>query len=217
MRKRFLSLLTVLSVIFLLGFALMTPALADTKSTESGGTGLDRYVTHEISTQNGTGAITYFNSTMNLTAPETISENFTFEGTVSVDHQDSYTNLTTNNITLTITNETGATTKTFTKSVELGVNETKDFTIDTDFPKDDNCSLTVEYTHNQTSLTASKSVQVDVVSNIQYQTGWVLIDLIGQLIPVIVIIAVVIPVLKSLLSDFGDTASSATGGSKGNY
>lgn len=210
MRKRFLSLLTVLSVaILVIGFAVPT-AYADSKSTETGGEGLYRYVEHEIVTEDGD--TTMFTSTMNMTVPETMAENHTLEGTLTVEHENGYTNTTTNYVNVTITNESGSPQETFTKSVELGENGTADFTLDTDFPAKENCTILVEYSHNKTSLTASETFDVTVVDNTQYQLSVVTPSIILQIIPIFVIIAVLIPVIKTLMGDIGESATDATGG-----
>lgn len=216
MRKRFLSLCAVLVGLMLVSM-IATPVFADTKTNESGGTGLDRWSEHKIVVQNGGGAITYFTSTVNLSAPRTISENYTFTGSLSVNHTNSYTNQTKNWVNLTITNESGTPQKSFSKSVAISsANGSSSFTIDTDFPKKDNCTLNIKFEHNQTSKQTSGDLNLTVVSNTEYMLGWTTVDLIASMIPLVVLIMIVGIVFKVLGESFSDM-DSKSGGKGGSY
>lgn len=214
MRKHFLSLLTVLSIIVLIG-AVATPAvMADSSTTNTGGEDLFRWAELEVITEDeiDNETVTTMEHNLNMTVPETMAENHTLEGTLSVEHFNGSTIETTNWVNVTMTNESGAEQKTFTREMTLEENETRDFTLDTDFPEDDNCSVEISYEHDASSENPTVSLDSDVIDSTEYNISVVTTNLITQLIPLFIVVGFLIPVLKSLMKGIGKEGAKATGG-----
>lgn len=195
------SLMLVLIVTALLAFAPLT-----TTQATVGDSGQDRWVSLETSDENRT-------STINMTAPESISENHTFSGDLTYNHTTGgdgnwYTAPTvTHWINLTFSNDTW-TSSTFTSGgIELSSNNTVTYEVDTNVSKGD-YNLSVEFADDTGGSAIENGLAITVLDNTNYMLQFTLVQLITAIIPIVVLVAVVIPMIMSLFDGFEDDLGS---------
>lgn len=194
--SKFRSVLIVMFMVSALFALSLTPAYGAT----TGNDGLDRWVNLEVSEDPAVDADSNYTTTANITVEETIAVNHTFSGTLT---QEVYGNTTyTNNwINVTIANATW--TNTFTSgAISRSTNGSVAFTVDTNVPRGwYNATVTLENNRSQSDS------QANLDTNVTSNTAFSMLEttyMIGQLIPIIVLIAVVIPLIFGAIKGIGD-------------
>lgn len=187
--RKFSLLFTILAVASLLAAVGVNPAVG----SNSGGSGQDRWVHLD------NGETEKYNVDANLTVPETISENFTFEGNLtyedlngtSDDEVTTWVNITVNGTTFS------------SGGVTQSSNETVNIEIDAeDLKVNENVSIEARL-ETDTGLTDSWSGYVEVISDTNYLFSVWMVNFIVELIPIFVILGFLIPLI-SKIANIGD-------------
>ncbi len=178
---------TPLTILTLVVISLMLTTAPVVHGATSGGEGLDRWVNLSVEKSGN------YSITSNMTIPETISENYTFEGDLTYEDLDtSVEDSVTSWVNVTVNGTT------YSDSVTLSSNNSVDIEVVAENMQiTDNTTITVSL-ETDTGLSDSWSSNVEVISDTSYLFGVWLVDMIIGLIPLIVVVSVLIPVISKI-------------------
>lgn len=186
--------------VFMIVSTLLALSVAPAFGATTGGTGFDRWVNAELSEDPAVDADSNYTTVANVTVGETIAENHTFDGTLT---QTIYGNTTYTNNWVNITIENATWSNTFTSgAIARSTNGSVAFTVDTN-AKPGWYNLTVALANNKSESDSQANLDTNVTSNSSYsilQTT----NIITSLIPLIILVAVIIPIIFSVFKNLGD-------------
>jgi len=193
MTKRVLSLFAFFVLIALI------ISMGTAFGATTGGSGHNRWVELELDGSD-------YDTTVNITLPEVISENHTFTVEYTHEIEEGYDSGELNN-TVTINFDNGTEDEDFTAEFTVGdANENGTVELETDFEVQDEVEVTVTFENDDGETTDTTGLEehpltVDILSNVNYTLSVSIPVLLMVLLPVIIIFAIVIPMLTNVFGD----------------
>lgn len=188
MKRKVFTLLVVFSLA-------MFVSAGTALGASTGGEGQSRWVELEI---DGTD----YTTVMNLTLPETISENHTLEGELNYTTETGSAGNT--SVKVEFENDTGETWTFVSDEYEFDdEDEIVEFEIETNLPADEyEATVTLEDDTESADTTGLEDdLEVTVIDNVQYTLSIGLVTLLVSLLPVLIIVMVVFPMIIGVFKD----------------